>query len=116
MPGDDTSISASTFIDGTKVRWKQLATTIAGAFALVYSLGVTSIVSAISAAYVSLLGGVSGFVFDVISALGSIPVDVADAAYGAAETFVYGLGVSAPVIGVLIGLVTLYVLLEGIYG
>jgi len=131
MPGDDTSafsggsgspsswsgsISASDFISGTSVRWGALATTITGGFFLLVTLGVTAIVNAISAAYVAIFGGVAGFVSDVLDSLAAVPIKAADAAWHAALSFLYGFGISSPLLGVLIGLVALYVLLEATYG
>lgn len=131
MPGDDTrafsggsgsssswtgSISAGDFVDGTSVRWGALATTITGGFFLLVTLGVTAIVNAISAAYVAIFGGVAGFVTDVLGSLAAVPIQVADAAWNAALTFLYGFGIGSPLLGVLIGLLALYVLLEALYG
>lgn len=131
MPGDDTrafsggsgsssswsgSISASDFIDGASVRWGALATTVTGGFFLLVTLGVTSIVQAISGAYVALFGGVAGFVSDVLDSLAAVPIQVADSAWNAALTFLYGFGIGSPLLGVLIGLVALYLLLEALYG
>ncbi|AUV80655.1 hypothetical protein C2R22_02450 [Salinigranum rubrum] len=131
MPGDDTrafsggsgsssswsgSISAGDFVGGTSVRWGALATTITGGFFLIATLGATALVNAVSAAYVALFGGVAGFVSDVLESLAAIPIQAADAAWNAALTFLYGFGVGSPLLGVLIGLVALYVLMEALYG
>lgn len=132
MPSDDTQpftseesggfstvtdmISASDFVSGTSVRWRALATTITGGFFLLVTLGVTSIVQAITGAYVMLFGGVSGFVTDVVDSIASVPVDVAGAAWRSATAFVIGFGSISPLLAMLIGLVAVYVIMEGIYG
>lgn len=101
-------------IDGTSLRWDNLAKLVGGSFIVTGSVGFVRIQQGIVAAFTYLLGGVAGFYSEAIETLLGWPAQVGIAAWNAATAFVTSFGVPGAVLAVTIGLVTLYVYQEAI--
>lgn len=105
-------VSASDFVDGTRVRWRFLAGTLIGGTALAYWNGLISVVLAVTDTFTGLLSGLSSFLAEEVGLVYGLPARIVTASWLEAREFVESAGPLGFVVAIALVLLVLFVVAE----